>query len=127
MSAWLAVALGAAAGGLLRSGLALAWAADGAVGWPWPTLLVNLLGSALIGAFWARVGPESTVEVSLERRLLVMTGFCGGFTTFSAFGVETVELLAADTPGSALVLVLVNGLGAPLAAACGWMASRRAS
>ncbi len=124
-AAYLAVAVGAAIGGLLRAGLSLAWLGAGAVGWPWPTLAVNLLGSALIGAFWARVGPDASVHVSLERRLLVMTGFCGGFTTFSAFGIETLQLWTSGRPGSALVWIIAIGLGGPLAAALGWRSSRR--
>ena len=124
MSAYLAVAAGAALGGLLRTVLSLAWLGAGASSWPWPTLLVNLLGSALIGAFWARVGPGGTTPVSLERRLLVMTGFCGGFTTFSAFSIETLALLTANMPGPALVYVLATALGAPLAAALGWSVCR---
>lgn len=124
-AAYLAVALGAAIGGLLRTVLSLASLGAGASAWPWSTLLVNLLGSALIGAFWARVGPGGTTPVSLERRLLVMTGFCGGFTTFSAFGVETLQLWTSGRPGSALAWILATDLGGPLAAWLGWRSSRR--
>lgn len=126
-AAYLAVLLGAAAGGLLRTLLSLSLPGAGASAWPWPTLLINLLGSALIGAFWARVGPGGTTPVSLERRLLVMTGFCGGFTTFSAFGVEALALWTAGMPASALAYVCATGLGGPLLAWGSWSIVFKAS
>jgi protein CrcB len=93
---WFYVALGGAAGSLARHGVGLALA--GAAGFPWGTLLVNWLGSALIGiAFGLGLGGEA--------RLLLVTGFLGGFTTFSAFSLEAAVLAERSAPLAALYVV----------------------
>ena len=58
---------------------------------PWGTLLVNIGGCFLIGAFYAAT--EKSSMFTPEWRLLLTTGFCGGFTTFSAFAFENLTLL----------------------------------
>lgn len=58
---------------------------------PWGTLLVNIAGCFLIGVFYAI--SEKTSFLTPEWRLLLTTGFCGGFTTFSAFAFENLTLL----------------------------------
>lgn len=111
MSLWIAVALGGALGSVGRYGVGLAARALWP-GWPWGTLLVNLIGSFVIGllfaAFLLRPAPEWL-------RVGLMTGVLGGFTTFSAFSVDTLELLRADGLGGAglyVVLTLLTGLAA---------------
>ena len=75
------VALGAAVGAALR--FAVASRHDRRV--PWGTLVVNVAGSALLGAL-------SAMALSGHAMALLGTGFCGGFTTYSAFAVQTHEL-----------------------------------
>jgi len=58
---------------------------------PWGTFLVNLCGCFLIGVFYAAT--EKTSVLSPQARLLLITGFCGGFTTFSTFAFENMNLL----------------------------------
>jgi CrcB protein len=58
---------------------------------PWPTFIVNLFGCLLMGIFWG-LG-QKNAWFSSDLRLLCMTGFCGGFTTFSAFALENMQLL----------------------------------
>lgn len=58
---------------------------------PWGTLLVNIAGCFLIGIFYAV--SEKSALLTPEWRLLLTTGFCGGFTTFSAFAFENLTLL----------------------------------
>lgn len=58
---------------------------------PWGTLLVNLTGCFLIGVFYS--ASEKSGLFTPEWRLLLTTGFCGGFTTFSAFAFENLTLL----------------------------------
>ena len=58
---------------------------------PWGTFLVNLCGCFLIGVFYAAT--EKTSVLSPPTRLLLITGFCGGFTTFSTFAFENMSLL----------------------------------
>lgn len=84
------VALGGALGSLLRYGLG-AWA-QGLLGpgFPYSTLLVNALGSLLIGVV-VRLSLEGAL--SGEARLFLAMGVLGGFTTFSTFSYETVLLL----------------------------------
>jgi len=57
---------------------------------PWPTFLVNILGSFLIGLFYAW---SARWNLSAEVRLLLTTGLCGGFTTFSTFCNDGLQLL----------------------------------
>lgn len=90
-----AVGAGAALGGVLRAAVSLAVAALGAEGFPWATLAVNIGGSFLIGYFAAFTGPDGRLLVGPRQRQFVMTGFCGGFTTFSVFSLETLDYLAA--------------------------------
>jgi len=84
----LMVALGGAAGSVLRYllGLWVTRAVGG--GFPWGTLLINVAGSFIIG--WLATGARPD---AVTMRLLLMVGFCGGFTTFSSFSLQTLELL----------------------------------
>jgi CrcB protein len=91
MRTFWAVGLGAAAGGLARYYLATAISVRYGGGFPWATLLINISGSLLLGFIIQYA--LGTPAVSVEVRLLLTTGFCGGYTTFSAFSYETAALL----------------------------------
>lgn len=108
---WLAVAGGGALGSVLRYGVGLAARAL-CPGWPWGTWVVNVVGSFLIGvlfaAFILRPVPE-WVRVGL------ITGVLGGFTTFSAFSIESLELARSSGVSAAglyVVATLLTGLTA---------------
>ncbi|MBJ7252279.1 MAG: CrcB family protein [Acetobacteraceae bacterium] len=99
----LLVALGGAAGSVLRYVVSHAGLVLFGAGFPWGTLAVNIVGSALIGVFGA-------LGISGEARLLLVTGLLGGFTTFSAFSLET-GLLWERAPWLAVVYVTASVLG----------------
>jgi CrcB protein len=89
---WLWVMLGSALGGVARfwlSGLA----AHG-IGETFPigTLIVNVTGSFVIGFFAVLTGPDGRAFVGTDARQFVMTGICGGYTTFSSFSLQTLNL-----------------------------------
>ncbi|MFZ5927533.1 MAG: fluoride efflux transporter CrcB [Acidobacteriota bacterium] len=90
---YLWIAAGAALGGVLRyyfSGVAARLAGET---FPWGTLFVNITGCMAIGFFVSLTGPDGRLIVPAHIRLFVMTGLCGGYTTFSTFGLETLRLL----------------------------------
>ncbi len=60
---------------------------------PWGTLVVNVVGSFVIGCFFTLTGPDGRLLVSPTARLFVMVGLCGGYTTFSSFSLQTLTLL----------------------------------
>jgi len=106
--AWLALA--GALGTLARYGLAgLVQRIDG-ISFPWGTITVNLVGCFLTGLIWALL--ESRWPATGQVRILVLVGFMGAFTTFSAFIFETGQMLnAAQWTSAAGNLLLQNGLG----------------
>lgn len=60
---------------------------------PWGTILVNVSGSFVIGFFGTLTAPDGRFLVSGTTRQYVMTGFCGGYTTFSSFSLQTLNLM----------------------------------
>ena len=60
---------------------------------PWGTLIINITGSFLIGFVFTLTSPDGRVMVSGGTRQFVMTGFCGGYTTFSSFSLQTLNLI----------------------------------
>lgn len=110
LSAYLAVAAGSALGGTARW-LVAELLATPAGGVPWATIGVNVVGSFLIGAYAARTAPGGPWTHGARTRLFFMTGFCGGFTTFSMFSLETLSMLRASDWG----LAAAYALGSPLA------------
>lgn len=60
---------------------------------PWGTLLINVTGSLLIGFFATLTGPDGRVFVGSTARQFVMIGICGGYTTFSSFSLQTLNLV----------------------------------
>jgi CrcB protein len=105
----LLIALGGALGTLARYGTVLAtarWSAR--LAFPVGTLAVNLIGCFVAGLLAALL--VDRVAVREDVRLAVMVGFLGGFTTFSAFGLETFALGRDGRAGAALANVLLSNL-----------------
>lgn len=107
--AYVWVALGSALGGMSRHA-ANVWAEKViGLGFPWGTLIVNIAGSFVIGAIAALAGSH----ISNEVRLFAAVGFCGGFTTFSAFSLQTLNLIEAGQ-WAAVALNVAGSVGACL-------------
>lgn len=92
VSLYLAVSLGAVIGSVLRAGASLGSLALFGPGFPWATLFVNIAGSFVIGFYATLTGPDGRLFAGSHQRQFVMTGICGGFTTFSAFSLESLRL-----------------------------------
>ena len=113
MPGWLLVAIGSALGGVARYGVSTLGVRWLGAGFPWGTLAVNIIGSGLIGWLASSLAPYPA-----SARLFWMTGVCGGFTTFSAFSLETFNLMreqdharAAAYAAASLVLCGLSVLG----------------
>ena len=105
---WLALA--GAVGTLSRYGLAGLVHKVAGASFPWGTVVVNLVGCFVAGLLWVLF--ENRWPVSGEMRVIVLVGFMGAFTTFSAFILETGELMrSAEWLRAAGNLVLQNSLG----------------
>jgi CrcB protein len=113
------IAVGSALGGMFRywcSGVAARLIGET---FPWGTLIVNILGSLVIGVFFTLTGPDGRLLVSSDMRMFVMVGLCGGYTTFSSFSLQTLTLLqngellyaGANIVGSVLLCMLAVWLG----------------
>ena len=87
------VAVGSALGGAGRYWLFEYAARNFAGEFPWGTLIVNVSGSLLIGLFATLIGPEGRFEMGGAGRQFLLIGIFGGFTTFSAFSLETLTLV----------------------------------
>ena len=105
MSTWLAVALGGAAGSLLRYALGL-WARVAVPGFPLATLTVNAVGGLSIGLLFALTASRPDTPDWLRTGLI--TGVLGGFTTFSAFSLETLLLWREGQGALALANIALN-------------------
>ena len=88
---YLFVALGGALGAMARYGTVAAVGRFTGLGFPWGTVTVNLVGSLALGLLIG--GLSQGLHLSQEARALVVVGFLGAFTTFSAFSLDTVTLM----------------------------------
>jgi fluoride exporter len=99
-----------AAGGILGS--VARWVASLLIpvvsGFPYATLFVNITGSFIIGFYGTLSGPDGRLFATTRQRQFVMTGFCGGYTTFSAFSLETIRLLRDGMNHTALSYIAVS-------------------
>ena len=119
--AW--IALGSALGGMARylcSGVAARLFGET---FPWGTLFVNVMGSLIIGFFATLTGPDGRIFVGSAMRQFVMLGMLGGFTTFSSFSLQTLNLAqdgewlqtGGNIVGSVVLCLLAVWLGHLLA------------
>ena len=117
------VALGSALGGMMRYLVALAF--EGAKGFPWATLSVNVSGSFLIGLFSGFIAKQwgGTTTGEMIRGFAVV-GICGGFTTFSTFSNETFRLLQANAWLSAALYAMASIFAGLLAVFLGYLISK---
>jgi fluoride exporter len=93
MASYVWVAIGSALGGMARfwcSGFVAALMGET---FPWGTLLINVIGSFVIGLFATLTGADGRILVGTVTRQFVMVGLCGGYTTFSSFSLQTLNLI----------------------------------
>ncbi len=113
------IALGGALGSVARfscSSLAASWFGET---FPWGTLIINIVGSFVIAFFATMTGPNGRVLVAPDVRQFVMVGICGGYTTFSSFSLQTLNLVrdgdmiraGANVVGSVVLCLLAVWLG----------------
>lgn len=93
MQAYMWIGLGGALGSMARhwsNGLATTLVG---VGFPWGTLAINVLGSLVIGFAAATLSADGRFPAPTAIRQFLMVGICGGYTTFSAFSLQTLALI----------------------------------
>lgn len=121
---YLWIALGSAIGGVLRYALTRATLSIDN-GFPYGTILVNIIGCFVIGFFGTFTLHGDRYAVSDHVRLFVMVGLCGGFTTFSSFSLQTLDLVRAGAWGRALANICVSVILCFLSVAAGHMLAHR--
>jgi CrcB protein len=125
LSLYASVGLGSILGGTLR------WLASTFIqdhlgsGLPWGTLFVNVVGSFVIGFYAALTGPDGRLSAGSLQRQFVTAGLCGGFTTFSMFSLETVQLVQNGDPHRAAFNVAVSVAGWMIAVWAGYVLATR--
>ena len=115
------IAVGATLGAWLRWGLSI-WLNPRVVQFPMGTLAANLIGGYLVGVAVAYFAANTAIAA--EWRLLAITGFLGGLTTFSTFSAEVVQLLQHGRLASAALLALVHLIGSLLLTVLGFATYR---
>jgi CrcB protein len=86
---------------------------------PWGTIIINIAGSFIIGFFGTMTLAHGRFPASDNLRLFVMVGICGGFTTFSSFSLQTLDLLRAGAPFRAGMNVALSVVFCVLSVALG--------
>ncbi|MEA2776053.1 MAG: fluoride exporter [Acetobacteraceae bacterium] len=124
MGAWIAVALGGAIGSVGRFWLTGVMMALTGPRFPWGTLLINALGSFVIGLVAGLTLTTGRIAMHPDVRIFLMTGICGGFTTFSAFSLQTLELLQSGDTVSAMGYAIGSVVLCVVATYGGWALSR---
>jgi CrcB protein len=124
MGAWIAVALGGAIGSVGRFWLTGVMMALTGPRFPWGTLLINVLGSFVIGLVAGLTLTTDRIAMHPDVRIFLMTGICGGFTTFSAFSLQTLELLQSGDTVSAMGYATGSVVLCVVATYGGWALSR---
>lgn len=104
MTVFLHIAIGGALGSVARHAVTLGMQRLFGSGFPWGTLSVNVVGSALIGLAWVWLSREGAPRLSP----VLMTGFLGGFTTFSALSLDALRLWDQGMEGSAALYVVLS-------------------
>ena len=121
---YLWVTIGSALGGLLRYALTRATLGI-STAFPFGTLIINVLGSFVIGYFGTLTLHSGRYAASENTRLFVMVGICGGFTTFSSFSLQTYDLMRSGAWGRALANVTFSVVLCVAAVSLGHMAAHR--
>src|SRR5215470_12623806 len=93
MLSYLWIAIGSALGGMGRYWISGVVAQQFGETFPWGTIIVNVTGSFVIGFFATLTGPDGRFLVPTSARQFVMVGICGGYTTFSSFSLQTLNLV----------------------------------
>lgn len=122
---YLAVAAGGALGTIARYFVSGVVANAFGQTFPWGTLIINISGSFVIGFYNGLTGPDGRLIVSGTTRQFVMIGLCGGYTTFSSFSLQTLNLMndgewlyaSGNVLGSVILCLLFVWLGAIAAVA----------
>ena len=124
---YLLIAIGSAIGGVARHGAGAWIALRFGQTFPWGTLAVNVLGSFAIGVAAALIAaPQRAGNADFVREFL-MIGFLGGFTTFSAFSLQTLQLLRDGKVALAAANVVASMLICLIAVAAGYVIAARFS
>ena len=108
MNSYLLVALGGAAGSVLRFWLSSFLERRLGEAFPWATIIINVAGSFLIGLLFSLSGADRQPLIGPAGRALLLVGVLGGFTTFSAFSLQTLNLLRAGQPGFAGLNIILS-------------------
>jgi CrcB protein len=115
LESYLLIMLGSALGGAGRYWCSGFVARHFGETFPWGTLVVNIVGSFIIGFFNALTAPDGRFLVGTPARQFVMVGICGGYTTFSSFSLQTLSLVrdgelgdAAANVGGSVVACLIS-------------------
>lgn len=115
----LVIALGGALGSLGRFWMTEAFVARLQSSFPWGTLVVNISGCFIIGLFSALTGPHGRYPVSSLIQQFVMIGICGGYTTFSSFSLQTLQMVKKNEWLEAGLYIIASVFLCLLAVWCG--------
>ena len=108
MLSYLYIALGGAIGSVARYAVSSSVARATHEVFPWGTLTANISGCFVIGLFAVLTGPDGRIPASPDVRQFVMVGICGGYTTFSSFSLQTLDLLRSSNLTRAAINVAVS-------------------